>query len=236
MESTTSVGLVPTTDELLANFRILVAWRELTGLGMVLLAAASSHAPASAFRPVPLLLLGFTQIIWNFFMWLIATRAARHVVPAAYAQALVDLAIFGLIFHFTGGIESPLNVYLMIHLFGTGLLLSKYASIGVTILAVALMAAIRATASLAVNSADLRSRTLAQWSAENRLAQIRIAHEWPNLGRRQYDCSQANVALLCREDVIQTPNPLFRRVEVSVFGEDGTFRLARLVGFSTRLP
>ena len=142
MESTTSVGLVPTTDELLANFRILVAWRELTGLGMVLLAAASSHAPASAFRPVPLLLLGFTQIIWNFFMWLIATRAARHVVPAAYAQALVDLAIFGLIFHFTGGIESPLNVYLMIHLFGTGLLLSKYASIGVTILAVALMAAI----------------------------------------------------------------------------------------------
>lgn len=31
-------------------------------------------------------------------------------------------------------------------------------------------------------------------------------------------------------------NPLFRRVEVSVFDQDGTFRLARLVGFSTRLP
>jgi len=108
--------------------------------------------------------------------------------------------------------------------------------IAMTIAAVALMAAIRATASLAVSSADLRSRTLAQWSAENRLAQIRIAHEWPNVGRRQYDCSQANVVMVCREDVIQTPNPLFRRVEVSVFNEDGTFRLARLVGFSTRLP
>jgi hypothetical protein len=36
--------------------------------------------------------------------------------------------------------------------------------------------------------------------------------------------------------VIQTPNPLFRRVEVSVFDEQGSFRLARLVGFSTRLP
>lgn len=108
--------------------------------------------------------------------------------------------------------------------------------IAMTIAAVALMAAIRATASLAVSSADLRSRTLAQWSAENRLAQIRIAHEWPNAGRRQYDCSQANVVMVCREDVIQTPNPLFRRVEVSVFNEDGTFRLARLVGFSTRLP
>ncbi|MCL4184345.1 MAG: type II secretion system minor pseudopilin GspI [Burkholderiaceae bacterium] len=108
--------------------------------------------------------------------------------------------------------------------------------IAMTIAAVALMAAIRATGSLAVNGADLRNRTLAQWSAENRLAQIRISSEWPNPGRRQYDCSQASVVLLCREDVIQTPNPLFRRVEVSVFDEHGSFRLARLVGFSTRLP
>jgi len=108
--------------------------------------------------------------------------------------------------------------------------------IAMTIAAVALMAAIRATASLAVNGVELRNRTLAQWSAENRLAQIRIAREWPNPGRRQYDCSQASVAMVCREDVIQTPNPLFRRVEVSVFDADGSFRLARLVGFSTRLP
>lgn len=108
--------------------------------------------------------------------------------------------------------------------------------VAMTIAAVALMAAIRATTSLAVNAVDLRSRTLAQWSAENRLAQIRIAREWPDAGRRQFDCSQANVALLCREDVFQTPNPLFRRVEIGVFVEDGSFRLARLVGFSTRLP
>jgi general secretion pathway protein I len=108
--------------------------------------------------------------------------------------------------------------------------------IAMTIAAVALMAAIRATGSLAVNGADLRNRTLAQWSAENRLAQIRVSSEWPDPGRRQYDCSQANVTLVCREDVIQTPNPLFRRVEVSVFDEQGSFRLARLVGFSTRLP
>ncbi|HLT27720.1 MAG TPA: type II secretion system minor pseudopilin GspI [Zeimonas sp.] len=108
--------------------------------------------------------------------------------------------------------------------------------IAMTIAAVALMAAIRATTSLAVNGAELRVRTLAQWSAENRLAQIRVAREWPNLGRRQFDCSQAGVALLCREDVFQTPNPLFRRVEVSVFDERGSFRFARLVGFSTRLP
>ncbi len=108
--------------------------------------------------------------------------------------------------------------------------------IAMTIAAVALMAAIRATASLAVDGADLRARTLAQWSAENRLAQIRIAKEWPPPGRRQYDCSQANVALVCREDVFTTPNPLFRRVEIGVFAADGSHRLSRLVGFSTRLP
>ncbi|HEY0879802.1 MAG TPA: type II secretion system minor pseudopilin GspI [Zeimonas sp.] len=108
--------------------------------------------------------------------------------------------------------------------------------VAMTIAAVALMAAIRATTSLAVNGVELRTRTLAQWSAENRLAQIRVAREWPNLGRRQFDCSQGGVALLCREDVFQTPNPLFRRVEISVLDENASFRFARLVGFSTRAP
>jgi len=108
--------------------------------------------------------------------------------------------------------------------------------VAMTIAAVALMTAIRATTSLAVNAAELRTRTLAQWSAENRLAQIRVAREWPNLGRRQFDCSQGGIALLCREDVFQTPNPQFRRVEVSVLDERASFRYARLVGFSTRQP
>ncbi len=108
--------------------------------------------------------------------------------------------------------------------------------VAMTIAAVALMAAIRATTSLAVDGAELRARTLAQWSAENRLVQIRVAREWPNLGRRQFDCSQGGIALLCREDVFQTPNPLFRRVEISVFDASASFRFARLVGFSTRLP
>lgn len=108
--------------------------------------------------------------------------------------------------------------------------------VAMTIAAVALMTAIRATTSLAVNAAELRTRTLAQWSAENRLAQIRVSREWPNLGRRQFDCSQGATVLLCREEVFQTPNPLFRRVEISVFDANASFRFARLVGFSTRLP
>ncbi len=108
--------------------------------------------------------------------------------------------------------------------------------VAMAIAAIALMAAMRATSSLAISSAGLRDRTLAQWSAENRLAQIRLAGEWPALGRREFDCSQAGVALICREQVFQTPNPQFRRVEVAVFDPASEHRLSRLVGFSTRLP
>jgi len=106
--------------------------------------------------------------------------------------------------------------------------------VAMTIAAIALMTAMRATGSLAVNSAELRARSLAQWSAENRLSQIRIAAEWPALGRREYDCSQAGVELVCVEQVFQTPNPQFRRVEVGVYARGSDHRLSRLVGFSTR--
>lgn len=108
--------------------------------------------------------------------------------------------------------------------------------VAMAIAAIALMTAIRATGSLAVNGAELRARTLAQWSAENRLAQIRLAGEWPAIGRREFDCSQAGVPLTCREQVFQTPNSQFRRVEVAVFDTASDHRLSRLVGFSTRLP
>ncbi|MCP5264959.1 MAG: type II secretion system minor pseudopilin GspI [Burkholderiaceae bacterium] len=105
--------------------------------------------------------------------------------------------------------------------------------VALTIAAVALMASVRATTALRIGSADLRDRGLAQWSAENRLAQIRITNEFPALGRRQYDCSQAGRALVCVDEVFATPNRFFRRVQVSVLDRDG-HRLARLIGFATQ--
>jgi general secretion pathway protein I len=109
--------------------------------------------------------------------------------------------------------------------------------VALTIVAVALMASLRATGSLANSAGELRQRTLAQWSAENRLGRIRIQGEWPEQGKRSYDCTQADVAMTCEEEVFVTPNPQFRRVEVSVFPVEGQrVRLARLVGFATNLP
>ena len=89
--------------------------------------------------------------------------------------------------------------------------------VALIIVGTALGASLRAVGSLTQNSSDLRSSMMATWSAENRLVQIRLAREWPNIGRRSFDCPQGELRLICEEEVLSTPNPNFRRVEVSVF-------------------
>jgi len=88
--------------------------------------------------------------------------------------------------------------------------------VALAIVGTALGASLRAVGSLTQNSTDLRASLMATWSAENRLSQIRIAGEWPQLGNRNFDCPQGDLALVCQESVFATPNPAFRRVEVSV--------------------
>ena len=115
---------------------------------------------------------------------------------------------------------------------------SKYPIKGFTLLEVlvalvivgtALGASLRAVGSLTQNSADLRASMMATWSAENRLSQIRLAHEWPALGQRRFDCNQGELHLVCEENVFTTPNPYFRRVEVSVFdAENENHRIIKL--------
>lgn len=89
--------------------------------------------------------------------------------------------------------------------------------VALVIVGTALGASLRAVGSLTQNSSDLRASMMATWSAENRLAQIRLAHDWPPLGQRRFDCPQGELLLVCEENVFATPNPFFRRVEVSVF-------------------
>lgn len=89
--------------------------------------------------------------------------------------------------------------------------------VALVIVGTALGASLRAVGSLTQNSAGLRAAMMANWSAENRLSQIRLAREWPAFGQRSFDCPQGNLQLVCAEEVIATPNPNFRRVEVSVF-------------------
>jgi general secretion pathway protein I len=89
--------------------------------------------------------------------------------------------------------------------------------VALVIVAIALGASLRATGSLVQNSSGLRATMMATWAAENRLVQIRLAHEFPAVGDRSSDCPQGELKFVCKEQVFTTPNPNFRRVEVSVY-------------------
>jgi general secretion pathway protein I len=92
--------------------------------------------------------------------------------------------------------------------------------VALMIVGTALGASLRAIGSLTQNSNGLRTTMMANWSAENRLTQIRLAHEWPPIGNRSFNCAQGELQLLCEERILATPNPYFRRVEVRVFDAD----------------
>ena len=77
--------------------------------------------------------------------------------------------------------------------------------------------------------AFLHRRLLAGWSADNALAQMRLMHAWPEIGEQSFDCSQGNVQLVCTQRVSTTPNPVFRRVRISVSMPGRTGVLAQMV-------
>lgn len=89
--------------------------------------------------------------------------------------------------------------------------------VALLIVGTALGASLRAIGSLTQNSDGLRLTMMSTWSAENRLVQVRLAKVYPAIGKTTFECPQGDLLLLCQEEVIQSPNPRLRRVEVSVF-------------------
>jgi len=92
--------------------------------------------------------------------------------------------------------------------------------VALVIVGTALGASLRAVGSLTQNSESLRSAMMATWSAENRLVQLRLSKVFPPVGKQTYECPQGDLKLMCEEEVIASPNPRFRRVEVSVYTQD----------------
>jgi general secretion pathway protein I len=88
--------------------------------------------------------------------------------------------------------------------------------VALVIVGTALGASLRAVGSLTRNSEDLRGSMMATWSAENKLTQIRLGAEFPDVGETDFPCPQADLQLVCHETVFATPNPFFRRIEISV--------------------
>ena len=109
--------------------------------------------------------------------------------------------------------------------------------VALAIISIALMAALRAAGQGTNNLGELRSRLLAGWVAENLLAEHRARRDWLPLGMQRGTAHQGGLDFAWREEVIATPNPSFRRVDVRVFaGAEESPSLAHLIGFVVNSP
>jgi general secretion pathway protein I len=104
--------------------------------------------------------------------------------------------------------------------------------VALAIVAVALSAGMRALAQSADGASALKTRTLALWVAENRLARAQLAEPAPETGTTHGDEQQAGVTLAWRQTVSPTPNPAFRKIDIVVAApEQPDYALARLAGY-----
>jgi general secretion pathway protein I len=99
------------------------------------------------------------------------------------------------------------------------------------IVALALAAGVRATASLTRNAERQTDQMLAHLCAENALIATRLAKQMPAVGENSKPCEQAGRTLDVHLTVAPTPNPNFMRVEAQVFdGEAPMLSIATVVG------
>jgi len=109
--------------------------------------------------------------------------------------------------------------------------------VALAIIAIALLAALRAAGQGTNNAGELRARLLAGWVAENLLAEHRARRDWLPLGMQRGTQRQGGLEFAWREEVVATPNPSFRRVDVRVFASaEEAHSLAHLAGFVVQSP
>jgi general secretion pathway protein I len=107
--------------------------------------------------------------------------------------------------------------------------------VALAILTVALAAVVRSASVAADGTLELKERLLATWIAQNRIAEYSARPLWPDVGTRAGNAEQGGLVFAWRETVTPTPNPLFRRIEVQVYGPHTPERAsATQVGFAVR--
>ena len=109
--------------------------------------------------------------------------------------------------------------------------------VALAIISIALLAALRAAGQSTTDVGELRGRLLAGWVAENLLAEHRARGDWLPLGMQRGTQREGGVEFAWVEEVIATPNVMFRRVDIRVSAPpEEAQTLAHLTGFVVHPP
>ncbi len=99
-------------------------------------------------------------------------------------------------------------------------------SCGFTLLEVLVALGIAATSLIALytlanqllnSSVALEARQAALWCADNHLVTVSLESYAPPVGETQHACKQMNANFIVKQVMSNTLNPLFRRIELSVY-------------------
>ncbi|MBU1215324.1 MAG: type II secretion system minor pseudopilin GspI [Gammaproteobacteria bacterium] len=104
--------------------------------------------------------------------------------------------------------------------------------VALAILAIAMAAVSRTTSSSVQHVEALRTRVVADWVAQNRLALHQARGDWLPTGIQNGEEVQSDLSYPWREEIIATPNPTMRRIVVNVYAPyDRTHSLRELSGY-----
>jgi general secretion pathway protein I len=99
------------------------------------------------------------------------------------------------------------------------------------IVAIALVAGLKATAALASNALRQSDMLLAQLCTDNALVTLRLSRQMPALGETRTSCEQAGLVYEVTLAVAPTPNPNFHRVDASASqGASTLLRVSTVLG------
>lgn len=94
--------------------------------------------------------------------------------------------------------------------------------VGMAILAVVLIGTMRALSSNTESQQAINIRSLALMSADNTMNELYTQRVWPEAGTRTTPCPQLNLPLVCEQRVSNSANPNFRRIDITVYLDDGS--------------
>lgn len=107
--------------------------------------------------------------------------------------------------------------------------------VALAIVAIGLTAALRASGVGTDAVGEYRDHMLALWLAENIMAERTARQEWPSADTTTQEEKFADHAFVVRQVVKTTPNPRFRRLDITVASrEDPGHTLQHSVVFLTR--